>query len=301
MMARMKASVEASHGRGSALASGRGPRFRAFSLIELLVVMAIMAIMAAMMLPTLSKANHQASAAKCLNNQKQMANAFHMYTADNFERIVQMADYDTGEVIYPAGGFWGGPVPPPSAWTGPDEALSAVQTGLETNNALYFYCNAVEDYHCPGDTRMQNTPALNNPSGWAYDSYSRTQNLGGEPRYNYWGAGATYTKMSAIPMPGSTFSMLEDADWRGYNVGTWVVNWAGDSFDWQDPPAMSHIDVNSIAFADGHAELHKWSDPGIILAGQGAARGTPELNWPGPTNGADYQYVYKGYQFPGHP
>jgi hypothetical protein len=98
-----------------------------------------------------------------------------------------------------------------------------------------------------------------------------------------------------------TFAMIEDADWRGYNVGTWVVEWSGGSFRWQDPLAMWHTDVNSISFADNHAELHKWTDPGVIAAGQGAAQGIPELNWTGPTNGADYLYVYRGYQFPGHP
>ena len=266
-----------------------------------MVVITIIAIMAALMLPTLSKAKQQASAVKCLNNQKQMANAFHMYTADNFERIVQMADYETGADIYPAGGFWAGPVSSPDTWTSSSNALYAVQKGLISSNAFYFYCNAVENYHCPGDIRIENPVMTNSPNGWAFDSYSRTQNLGGEPFDDYWGAGATYTKISAIPMPGSTFSMLEDADWRGYNVGTWVVNWNADGFEWQDPPAMSHIDVNSISFADGHAELHKWTDPAIIAAGQGAAHGSPELNWCGPTNGADYDYVFKGYQFPGHP
>lgn len=297
----MNAFSESPNDPWAALVGSRGPRRRAFSLIELLVVITIIAIVAALMLPTLSKAKQQATAASCLNNQKQMASAFHMYTADNFELIVQMADYETGADIFPGGGFWGGPVTPPSTWNGPATALLAVQTGLISSNAFYFYCNTVETYHCPGDRRIDNSPTVTGLNGWAYDSYSRTQNLGGEPYDDYWGAGGTYTKMSAIPMPSSTFSMIEDADWRGYNVGTWAVKWTRTAFEWQDPPAMSHIDVNSISFADGHAELHKWTNPAIVAAGQGAAHGIPEVNWNGPTNGADYDYVYKGYQFPGHP
>jgi prepilin-type N-terminal cleavage/methylation domain-containing protein len=273
----------------------------AFTLVELLVVISIIAIMAAMMLPALSKAKQQVLAAKCLSNQKQLADAFHMYTQDNSDRIVQMADYVSGADIYPAGGFWGGPVTPPTTWTGASNALYAVQTGLQTSNAFYFYCNVVGIYHCPGDMRMQNNPTPASLNGWGYDSYARTQNLGGEPYDDYWGAGATYTKLSTITMPSTTFAMIENADWRGYNVGTWVVDWAGDSFSWESLPTLWHMNVDSISFADGHAELHKWLDPAIITAGQGAAQGLALVNLNGPTNGVDYLYVYKGYQFPGHP
>ena len=285
--------------------AGRLIRFNgkasAFSLIELLVVMVMITLMAALMLPALSKAKQQTSSATCLNNQKQLAYAFHMYAQDNSERIVQMADYDTGDVIWPAGGFWSGPRLAPGSWNGSVEALDSVQTALQTSNAFYFYCEAVETYHCPSDRRFLNRPSLHACNGWAYDSYARTQNLGGDPVDDFLGAGGTYTRLSAIAAPGTTFAMLETADWRGYNNGTWRVNWMGDSFEWKSPLPLWHLNVDSIAFADSHAELHKWSDTGLISVGRSAARGSQELNWDGPTNGADYLFVYKGYQFPGHP
>jgi hypothetical protein len=157
-------------------------------------------------------------------------------------------------------------------------------------------------YHCPGDTRILHHPTNRDPNGWAYDSYSRTQNLGGDPYDNYWGAGATYTRMSAILHPATTFSMFEGADWRGFNVGTWVVNWLGTAdFEWQEPPAIWHINVCSVGFADGHGELHKWLDRAIVNAGRDASDGRAESGWTGPSEGPDYQFVYNGYQFPGHP
>jgi type II secretory pathway pseudopilin PulG len=272
----------------------------AFSLTELLVVVVMIAIMAALMLPALSKARQQISAASCLNNQKQLAYAFHMYAQDNSDRIVQMADYNSGADIWPAGGFWGGPATTPEAWNSRSNALDAVQTGLKSSNALYFYCRTLEAYHCPADLRMLHNPTLLDPNGWAYDSYARSQNLGGEPYDDYWGAGATYSKLSLVAAPGTTFAMMEDADWRGYNLGTWVLNWEGNSFTWQNPLALWHNNVNSIAFADSHAELRKWTNPALIAAGQAAAQGQAEFNWEGPTSGADYLFVYKGYQFPGH-
>jgi len=271
-----------------------------FNLIELLAVIAIISIMAALLLPALSKAKEQVTAAACLQNHKQLANAFHMYAQDNSDAIVQMADYRTGADIYPAGGFWGGPKPGP-IWSNAAAAMTATEAGLQNSNAFYFYCNNTGVYHCPGDMRVQRTPTTNGPNGWAYDSYSRSQNLGGEPYDNYWGAGATYTKMSAVRQPGTTFALIEDADWRGYNVGTWVVVWEPNDFHWKKPPSVWHVNVSSVGFADGHAELHKWLDRGIVAAGQGAARGEPESNWVGPGAGADYFFVFNGYQFPGHP
>jgi prepilin-type N-terminal cleavage/methylation domain-containing protein len=295
----MKALLRAPNGEGNSLPGNRR-RSEGFSLTELLVVVVIIAIMAALLMPALSKAKHQVTAAACLGNQKQLASAFHMYTQDNSDRIVQMADYVTGETFYPAGGFWGGPTPGPS-WPNASIALVAAQNGLRSSNALYYYCNNAGAYHCPGDPRILRSPTTHDPNGWAYDSYARTQNLGGEPYDNYWGAGATYAKMSAIFLPSATFSMFEVADWRGYNVGTWVVNWMGPGFEWQDPPAIWHVNVSSVGFADGHGELHKWLDSAIVNASHGASEGRAESSWTGPTEGPDYRFVYNGYQFPGHP
>jgi prepilin-type N-terminal cleavage/methylation domain-containing protein len=272
-----------------------------FNLIELLVVMAMIGIMAALLVPALAKAKRQATAAACLGNQKQLAAAFHMYAQDNGDRVVQMADYSTGEQLYPAGGFWSGPMPGPN-WDSANAAFAAAEKGLRSSNALYYYCNTLGVYHCPGDPRVSQNPTLAGPNGWAYDSYSRTENIGGEPFDNYWGAGSTYTKISDISHTAGTFAFMEAADWRGYNVGTWVVEWLGrGGFEWETPPALWHGNVGSVGFADGHGELHKWTDPQIVDAGQRAAHGVEPASWSGPVTGTDYQFVYDGYRFPGHP
>jgi prepilin-type processing-associated H-X9-DG protein/prepilin-type N-terminal cleavage/methylation domain-containing protein len=276
---------------------GTGRPLGAFTLIELLVVIAMITILAAMLLPTLARSKLKTFGAIDLSNQRQLACGFEMYGGDHGEVVVPM-QIPAGTTIYKAGGFWKGPSPEISSGMTPAQALAAALNGLVNDNALYKYCPNSAVYHCPGDTRYKYQSPGN---GFAYDSYSKTQNVGGEDYNACWGAGATYTKISQITSPSMTFIFTEDADWRGYNEGTWIEIWSigrPGSFVWDDPPALYHGNTSSFAFADGHAEHHKWSDSSIIAAGLNAAKGAPSSGFKGPTSGSDYSYVRDRYRHP---
>jgi len=274
-----------------------GPKPRgAFTLIELLVVIAVIAILAALLLPALARSKLKALQGYCLNNQRQLALAVNMYSSDNKELIVPPGW---------GGGFWwpivNGVVAP---WNSTDlsssQAIQMVIACLSgTNNPLFPYAPNPGVYHCPADLRDQNPPGKT----FAYDTYSRTQNVGGDPLDNYFGAGSTYTKTTQIPSPPLTFYFIEDCDWRGYNEGTWIVNWMGAPglpFTWGDTPSMCHGQVGTFGYADGHGEAHKWVDRQLISASQGIQRGIAPPYPPSSQDyGPDYVYVHRGYRFPG--
>ncbi len=233
-------------------------RNSAFTLIELLVVIAIIAILAAMLLPALARAKMKAFQANCLSNQKQLGLALTMYAGDNDDKIVPYAD---------GGGFWGGKTgygALTAALGGmtPLQAETYIKGVLKNDNPLFQYAPNPAVQHCPGDVRYKK-PTL--AAGWAYDSYSKSQNIAGTPSvWNgaaYVGAGDTYTKLTQVAAASSTFAFMEDADPRNFNVGSWVVVWnpGTATFNWagSDPPAMYHGDIGTCSFADGHAESRR--------------------------------------------
>jgi prepilin-type processing-associated H-X9-DG protein len=269
----------------------------AFTFVELLVVVGTVAFLSVILLPALASTKSKGIVFQCLENQRRLAQAFVLYPNDNNGAIVPYGIMDG--YIKPSSVNWN--------VTGQSAAVSLqdFQTCVNSStNLLYPYGANSQVIHCPGDVRYRNPPG----HGWAYDSYSKTENVGGDSFFSYWGQGATYTSLSQVTNAAQTFAFREDVDSRGYNAGTWILNWQlftpqfghAESFTWEDPPIPGyHGDVTTAAFVDGHAEFHKWTDRNLIQYGRYIAGGgiIPPPNPPNP--GPDYDYVYQNFRFPG--
>lgn len=122
-------------------AATANPRASAFTLIELLVVIAIIAILAGLLGHGLAAAKEQAYRTVCINNNKQLALALHLYTPDNNEWMPWpnwANDYGPGWLYRPTAGRAPDPLK--------TNEIRFIEEGL-----YYSYIHNRQTYNCPLD------------------------------------------------------------------------------------------------------------------------------------------------------
>ena len=248
--------------RGERREGWRAPRVKgrlhprgAFTLIELLVVIAIIAILAGMLLPALSKAKSKGQAIACLNNLRQLQNAWQMYT-DDTDDIMPLTLLDGGG-------------PPhyralPGSWVLGNSVLDVSPTNLQAGT-LFPYLKAVGVFRCPGDRTLTNPrDGKRFPVNRSYTVNATLNAKGGmvtpipPPPF------VNVKKLSSVVNPSRVWVFTESTPLTAMPGDPVLAFFFGPPLPvqlWGDTPTDRHSRGCNLSFADGHAEFHRWKAP----------------------------------------
>jgi hypothetical protein len=271
-----------------------------FTRVDALAIVSVVALLGGVLLPALARDQSHDTRSYCVFRLGQIAKAMALYAADSQEWLPPNPD--------------DGNTTPYRNWFG---GISAIGGGQEFNTDLPsdrtrallapYLTDPSTVYRCPADRRLGVYQGADVRKKGQRVPPVRTISLNGGVGTNpYRGQGKVavdgpwldgnhahvadrtwycYGSMSDFvrPGPSRTFTFLEE-DPRSINDGTFAM--VGPStpqlFRLLDWPATYHDMACAVAFADGHAEMHRWLDSRTKLTTSGFVSSqldNPDVVW----------------------
>jgi prepilin-type processing-associated H-X9-DG protein len=239
-----------------------GRSSRAFTLVELLVVIASIAILLSLLLPALSRAKRTAHRITCINNHRQMALAWKMYSADNNDAFVLNGHNLLGDNR--------------PYWVFGSHFRPATQLDtkylVDPQYALFsVYIKEPRIYKCPSDPAKMRLVGRREQAtirSYAMNVFMGTaSNSAAVLRRGF----ASYHNSVELRQPSERFLFIDINPWSVCNSAFFVT--PGEPYFFMYP-GYFHNHGAILSFADGHAEYHKWKD---IRTERRKPAGTPQL------------------------
>jgi len=255
----------ASHPAGVGVPTPIGGKMknRGFTLIELLVVIAIVAILAAILFPVFIAAKESARASKCINNLKQLTQAYIQYCEDNNGFAPFIVPYPNVTAYTPS--------------TIPDWAgAPTLYMADPKKGSLWKYVRSVAVYDCPSQVGIKATGISYPLTPTDYPlSYSAVQDSmsypfapGGTPP-NFTGTNVAWKFNYSTETAGRSGKVAvfinEEKTEPNHVINPYTQRPFGINdgfFDYRaaicDIPTGIHNDGTTISYADGHAKLIRY-------------------------------------------
>ena len=215
-------------------------------------------------------------AARCLNNLRQLMNAWRMYPDDYSDALVPNHSAPTAGTPAWVGGFmdYGASTDATNGNYLIKPGSYGAFLGPYVKSPSFFKCPEDKSYATFSSTRIPRVRSLS-MNGWVGKGTTAFSSNG----YRI------YEKISDLtsPSPANLWVLMDEHE-DSINDGWFALD--PGSYTIYDYPSARHQRAGAISFADGRSELHPWRDPrtspivrGTAISLGGPSTGNQDLTW----------------------